>query len=62
MDMNILCKVLAVFFILVLVGCETTGGSGGGGAAPAASSSSDGGMTDEQLVKMGIKETYDKRQ
>jgi hypothetical protein len=61
--MNILCRVLAVFFILVLVGCETTGGSGGGGkAAPVASSSSSGGMTDEQLMKIGIKETYDKRQ
>jgi hypothetical protein len=58
--MNILCRVLAVFFILVLVGCETTGGSGSGGGA--AVSSSSGGMTDEQLVKMGIKETYDKRQ
>jgi hypothetical protein len=58
--MNILCRVLAVFFILVLVGCETTGGSGGGGGA--AVSSSSGGMTDEQLVKIGIKETYDKRQ
>jgi hypothetical protein len=57
--MNILCRVLAVFFILVLVGCETTGGSGGGGAAV---SSSSGGMTDEQLMKIGIKETYDKRQ
>lgn len=57
--MNILCRVLAVFFILVLVGCETTGGSGGGSAA---SVSDSGGMTDEQLVKMGIKETYDKRQ
>ena len=57
--MNILCRVLAVFFILVLVGCETTGGSGGGAAV---SSSSDGGMTDEQLMKIGIKETYDKRQ
>ena len=56
--MNILCRVLAVFFILVLVGCETTGG----GSASSASSSSSGGMTDEQLVKMGIKETYDKRQ
>ena len=61
--MNILCRVLAVLFILVLVGCETTGGSGGGGkAAPVASSSSSGGMTDEQLMKIGIKETYDKRQ
>ena len=59
MDMNILCRVLAVFFILVLVGCETTGGSSGGGAAV---SSSNGGMTDEQLMKIGIKETYDKRQ
>lgn len=58
--MNIFCRVLAVCFILVLVGCETTGGSGGGGAS--ASSSDNGGMTDEQLVKMGIKETYDKRQ
>ena len=58
--MNILCRVLAVFFILVLVGCETTGGSGGG--ASASSSSSGGGMTDEQLMKIGIKETYDKRQ
>ena len=57
--MNILCRILAVFFILVLVGCETTGGSSGGGAA---SVSDSGGMTDEQLVKMGIKETYDKRQ
>jgi hypothetical protein len=56
--MNILCRALAVFFILVLVGCETTGGSGGGAAV----SSSDGGMTDEQLMKIGIKETYDKRQ
>ena len=58
--MNILCRVLAVFFILVLVGCETTGSSGGG--ASASSSSSGGGMTDEQLMKIGIKETYDKRQ
>jgi hypothetical protein len=58
--MNILCRVLAVFFILVLVGCETTGGSGGGAAT--SSSSSGGGMTDEQLMKIGIKETYDKRQ
>ena len=58
--MNILCRVLAVFFILVLVGCETTGGSSSGGSASA--SDSGGGMTDEQLVKMGIKETYDKRQ
>ena len=57
--MNILCRVLAVFFIMVLVGCETTGGSSGGGAAV---SSSNGGMTDEQLMKIGIKETYDKRQ
>ncbi len=56
--MNILCRVLAVFFILVLVGCETTGG----GSASSASSSSSGGMTDEQLMKIGIKETYDKRQ
>ena len=58
--MNILCRVLAVFFILVLVGCGTTGGSGSSSAA--VSSSSDGGMTDEQLTKIGIKETYDKRQ
>jgi len=57
--MNILCRFLAVFFILILVGCETTGGSGGGGAA---SVSDSGGMTDEQLVKMGIKETYQHRQ
>jgi phosphoribosylformylglycinamidine (FGAM) synthase-like enzyme len=57
--MNILCRVLAVFFILVLVGCETTGGGGGGASA---SSSSSGGMSDEQLMKIGIKETYDKRQ
>ncbi len=56
--MNILCRILAVFFILVLVGCETTGGSSSSGSA---SVSSDGGMTDEQLVKMGLKETYDKR-
>jgi len=60
MDMNILCRILAVFFILVLVGCETTGGSGGG--ASSASVSDGGGMTDEQLMKIGIKETYDKRQ
>lgn len=59
--MNILCRVLAVFFILVLVGCETTGGSGGGGGSAAVSDGS-GGMTDEQLQKIGIKETYDKRQ
>jgi hypothetical protein len=57
--MNILCRILAVFVILILVGCETTGGSGGGGST--ASSSSDGGLTDEQLEKIGIKETYDKR-
>ena len=56
--MNILCRVLAVFFILAIVGCETTGGSGGGSTS---SSSSSGGMTDEQLEKIGIKETYDKR-
>ena len=58
--MNIFCKVLAVIAILFLVGCETTGGAGGGSTA--SSSSSGGGLTDEQLVKMGIKETYDKRQ
>ena len=58
--MNILFRVLAVFAILFLVGCGTTGG-GGGGSAPAAVSDS-GGMSDEQLKKMGIKETYDKRQ
>ena len=57
--MNILCRVLAVFFILVLVGCETTGGGGGGASA---SASDGGGMSDEQLMKIGIKETYDKRQ
>ena len=56
--MNILCRALAVFFILVLVGCETTGGSSGG----AATVSESGGMSDEQLMKIGIKETYDKRQ
>ncbi len=56
--MNILCRILAVFFILILVGCETTGGSSGG----AASVSDSGGLTDEQLVKMGIKETYQHRQ
>ena len=61
MDMNILFRVLAVIAIMFLVGCETTGGASGGGGA-AVSSSSDGGLTDEQLVKMGIKETYDKRQ
>ena len=55
--MNILCRVLAVCFILVLVGCETT--SSGGFQYK---DSSKKGMTDEQLVKMGIKETYDKRQ
>jgi len=55
--MNILCRILAVFFILVLVGCESTGGGGG-----SASVSSSGGMSDEQLMKIGIKETYDKRQ
>jgi len=57
--MNILCRILAVFFILVLVGCETTGGGGGGASA---SVSDSGGMSDEQLMKIGIKETYDKRQ
>jgi hypothetical protein len=54
--MNILCRVLAVCFILALVGCETT--SSGGFQVK----DSNKGMTDEQLVKMGIKETYDKRQ
>ncbi len=60
--MNILFRVLAVIAIMFLVGCETTGGASGGGGGSAVSSSSDGGLTDEQLVKMGIKETYDKRQ
>ncbi len=55
MDMNILFRVLAVIAILFLVGCETTGGGGGGSTA---SVSSDGGLTDEQLAKMGIKGTY----
>ena len=57
--MNILCRALAVFFILVLVGCETTGGGSSGGSDTASSS---GGLSDEQLMKIGIKETYDKRQ
>ncbi|MEE9258892.1 MAG: hypothetical protein V3U37_05075 [Nitrospinaceae bacterium] len=60
--MNILFRVLAVIAILFLVGCGTTGGASGGGGGPAVSSSSDGGLTAEQLEKMGIKETYDKRQ
>lgn len=58
--MNILFRVLAVFAILFLVGCGTTGGSSGGGSAPAAVSSS-GGLSDAQLEKMGIKETYGNR-
>ncbi len=61
MDMNILFRVLAVIAILFLVGCGTTGGASSGGGGPAASVSSDGGLTDEQLVKMGIKETYGNR-
>ena len=60
MDMNILLKVLAVIAILFLVGCGAAGGSGGGAAAPASVSSS-GGLSDEALVKMGIKETYGHR-
>ncbi len=60
--MNILFKVLAVFSILFLVGCGTTGGSSGGGSAPAASSDNSGGLSDAKLKEMGIKETYDKRQ
>ena len=58
--MNILFRVLAVIAILFLVGCGTTGGVSSGGG-PVASVSSDGGLTDEQLVKMGIKETYGHR-
>jgi len=61
MDMNILLKVLAVITILFLVGCGAAGGSGGGGAAAPASVSSSGGLSDEALVKMGIKETYGHR-
>jgi len=62
MDMNILFRVLAVIAILFLVGCGTTGGaSSGGGGSPASVSSDGGGLTDEQLSKMGIKETYNKR-
>ncbi len=61
MDMNILFRVLAVIAILFLVGCETTGGSSGGGGGSPASVSSSGGLSDEALVKMGIKETYEKR-
>ena len=59
--MNILFRVLAVIAILFLVGCGTTGGASSGGGGPAASVSSDGGLTDEQRVKMGIKETYGNR-
>lgn len=58
--MNILFRVLAVFAILFLVGCGTTGGSSGGGSAPAAVSDG-GGLSDAQLEKMGIKETYGNR-
>lgn len=59
--MNILFRVLAVFAILFLVGCGTTGGSSGGGSAPAAVTDSSGGLSDAQLEKMGIKETYGNR-
>jgi hypothetical protein len=58
MDMNILCRVLAVCFILILVGCTTPGG----GSVPYMGEKNKDALTDEQLVKMGIKETYDKRQ
>jgi hypothetical protein len=56
--MNILCRVLAVCFILVLVGCTTPGG----GSLPYVGEKNKDGLTDEQLVKMGIKETYQHRQ
>ena len=59
--MNILLKVLAVIAILFLVGCGSAGGSSGGGGGSPASVSSSGGLSDEALVKMGIKETYGHR-
>ena len=60
--MNIMFKVLAVFSILFLVGCGTTGGSSSGGGSAPAASSDNGGMSDAKLMELGIKETYDKRQ
>lgn len=59
--MNILFRILVVFAIMTLVGCGAGGSSGGGGGAAAPSASSDGGLSDEQLKKMGIAETYGKR-
>ena len=60
--MNILFRIWVVFAIFALVGCGAGGSSGGGGGGAAApSASSDGGLSDEQLKKMGISETYGKR-
>ena len=61
--MNIIGKVLAVFVVLVLVGCASSGGSSSGGSsssAPAGSSS--GGLTDADFKRMGVSETSENRQ
>ena len=61
--MNIIGKVLAVFAILMFVGCASDGSSGGSKSAAEPSSSSSGGtLSDEKLKEIGISETYDKRQ
>ncbi len=60
--MNIIGKILAVFVVLVFVGCASSGGSSSGGSsAPAASSSSSGGLSDADLKRMGVSETYGNR-
>ena len=71
--MKIFGRVLMVLMIAASFGCQTTQGQSGGAAssgtsaAPAVSSapapsSSGGGLTDADLKRMGIRETYDLRQ
>jgi hypothetical protein len=73
--MKIFGRVLMVLMIAASFGCQTTQGQSGGAAssgtsaAPAtnsgpamSSSSSGGGLTDADLKRMGIRETYDLRQ
>ncbi len=56
--MKMMARIIAVMFVLMLIGCA--GGAGGGGSSSGSSysaPSSGKGLSKEQLKKMGIEET-----
>lgn len=54
--MKIIVRLLALVLMIAFVGCAA-----GGGGGSSSSSSSSGGLSNADLDRMGIRETYDRR-